>query len=273
MSKSLYNFTFNDVEHPICIVTLIHGAGEHSGRYDYLRDRLAEHRMVTVMGDLPGHGHSPGQRGHIDSFDEYVNAALTFLETARKRYGVDIPHVLFGHSMGGLIATLAVARTNAQPDLLILSSPAFGLRMKISPLRKWVGRALLPIAPRLTQQNGIRPEDVTRNRSIAKAYGTDHLVTHTVTLRWYFEFLSAMEKSFTECVHIHIPISIWQGGADRLVDPEVVRQFVQSCEAQSISYKEFPELYHEILNEPERDAVIAEIVTWIKAHLPQCNSL
>ncbi|PWI57766.1 alpha/beta hydrolase [Sulfoacidibacillus thermotolerans] len=267
MVKPWYHLSFRDVEQPLYVITLIHGAGEYSGRYDEIREQFAAHQIATVMGDLPGHGHSPGQRGHIDSFDEYVQAALSFLATARERYGGRVPHVLLGHSMGGVIATLATARTTLPADALVLSSPAFALRMEIPWLRRMLARALLPIAPRLAQQNGILSSDVTRNQIVAQAYETDHLISHTVTLRWYFEFLAAMQKSFEECSNINIPISIWQGGADRLVNVEKVRQFVQTCENKQISYREFPGLYHEILNEPEREEVISEILAWLTTTL------
>ncbi|MCY0893384.1 MAG: lysophospholipase [Acidibacillus sp.] len=267
MSESPYHLSFHEATEPTCIVTIIHGAGEHSGRYDYVREAFAQQQITTVMGDLPGHGYSRGQRGHIESFDEYVEAALYFLEVARERYGTALPHVIIGHSMGGLIAALAVAKATNQPDLLVLSSPAFGLRMKISPTRAWLARVLLPIAPRLMQPNGIAPQDVTRNQELAVAYGSDPLVSHTVSLRWYFEFTEAMNQILLICHSIQIPISVWQGGADRLVDPASVRHFVETCNHHTITYKEFPGLYHEIFNEPERDEVIADIISWIKINL------
>lgn len=264
-----YHMTFRDAENPTHVVTIVHGAGEHSGRYDYARAAFAKQGMATVMGDLPGHGHSPGLRGHIDSFDEYVDAVDSFLQLAVERYSADVYHVLLGHSMGGLIAALAAARRNAPPPhALVLSSPCFGLAMNLSRKRVILGRIMRKITPRLYQPNGINPEDVTRNKEIAADYGTDRLVHKKVTLNWYFELLRGMDEAAQIGSRIRIPTSVWQAGDDRLVSKTVSRKWYETVSLEQKSYKEYEGYYHEIMNEPERDDVIDDIIAWIRKTLP-----
>ncbi|MHB1628653.1 MAG: alpha/beta hydrolase [Bacilli bacterium] len=264
-----YHMSFNDADDPTHAVTIVHGAGEHSGRYDYTRAVFAKHGMATVMGDLPGHGHSPGLRGHIDSFDEYVDAADSFLQAAAERYGDGVQHVLLGHSMGGLIAALAAARRNAPPPhALVLSSPCFGLAMKLPRGRRLMGSIMRKITPRLYQPNGINPQDVTRNQEIAAAYGVDRFVHKKVTLSWYFELLRGMDAATRIGGQVRIPVSVWQAGADRLVDKAVSRKWYESVSWKQKSYREYEGYYHEIMNEPERDEVIGDIIKWILETLP-----
>ncbi len=264
-----YHTTFTDVDTPTHVVTIVHGAGEHSGRYDYVRAAFADRGMATVMGDLPGHGHSPGLRGHIDSFDEYVDAADSFLQAAVERYGDGVYHVLLGHSMGGLIAALTAARRTAPPPhALVLSSPCFGLAMNVSRSRVLMGSILRKITPRLYQPNGINPQDVTRNQEIAAAYGADRFVHKKVTLNWYFELLRGMDDATRIGHRIQIPVSVWQAGEDRLVNKAVSRKWYESVSWEQKSFREYEGFYHEIMNEPQRDEVLADIIAWILKTLP-----
>lgn len=266
MGQIAANIIFREAPHPQRVVTIVHGLGEHSMRYTYVLDWLQAHNCCVVIGDLPGHGRSPGVRGHIESFADYVGAVETLHESARERFGNDLPQFVLGHSMGGLIAALAAPTIHQRTPLhgLLLSSPAFGTAVHIPSWRLTLGRALLRVAPTLKQPNGIPPSDVTRNREIAAAYAADPDVLKTVTLRWYFAFVDAMAQAHQSAPAFTPTVGVWQAGADKIVSPAATKAWFDRCGSARKYYREWPFLYHELLNEPERDEVLEDMLRWMQ---------
>lgn len=268
MTDSALHIVYQEATSPTRVLTIVHGLGEHVARYQYVLDWFTAHHTNVVIGDLPGHGRSSGRRGHIEHFDAYVDAATALHAAARERYGSTLPHFLLGHSMGGLIAALAAPQIHASYPLrgLLLSSPCFGTALTIPAWRLALGRLLVRIAPSLSQPSGIAPEDVTRSAEIAAAYGSDPTVLKTVTLRWYFAFVDAMRLANERCAHMDLPLGAWQAGADKIVSPAATKAWVQCCGSRDKLYREWPGLYHELLNEPERDEVLTEMLSWMCSH-------
>lgn len=257
-------------QEPRLVVVLLHGLGQHAGLYRHVAAYWKERGIVSVIGDLPGHGRSPGFRGHIDQFSDYIEAARTFLACARERYPAPLPLVLCGHSMGGLVAALAAARLasegddTARPDGLILCSPCFQLALA-TPLYKVVAaRILLPVVPHLRQPTGIRPEDLTHDPDIITAYHEDRLVVHHVTLRWFFELRAAMAGARAEAGRIQIPTALYQAGSDRVVNAAASRAWYEALASQQKVYREYPGRYHELLHEQDRDQILADITSWME---------
>ena len=300
-----------------CVVTLVHGAFEYSGRYNAFIRTLAEHGVATVSGDLPGHGRSPGRRGDIEHFDRYVDTVQYFLQIGKQTFGDHLPRVLLGHSMGGLISVLTAARqarqnapkavpvalqekpatshrthptvatghvawqagiaaappkhpVDAVPtvDGLVLTSPAFATAIDISPARLWFARVLLPLAPRLYQPNQVQSERLTRNQAVIAAHRDDRLIARRITLRWYFAFRQAMEHSLSAAAAITIPTAVLQAGTDLIVDRAATRAWYERLTSPSKTYREYPGLYHELLNEPEADEVLQDIIGWLRSTFP-----
>ncbi len=267
-----------------CVAIVVHGAAEHSGRYATVLRALAEQGVATVSGDLPGHGRSPGRRGDIDHFDHYLDAAEHFLEIGRQRFGDQLPLVLFGHSMGGLICALLAARQAQAPesgtrdaasappspkaDGLVLTSPSFATAIRISRSRLWLAKSLLPFMPRLYQSNQIQAINLTRSAAVIAAHGDDRLISRQITLRWYFAFRDAMARALPAAAQITIPTAVFQAGADRIVDVAATRAWFERLASPVKSYREYPEMYHELLNEPEADEVLRDILAWLRAAFP-----
>jgi len=250
------------------VLTIIHGLGEHTRRYDDVIRWFTAHDTAVTIGDLPGHGQSLGLPGHIDHFADYVQAAKAFHDSAVANFGDALPHFLLGHSMGGLITVLAAPQIAECHTLhgVLLSSPLFGLALQVSPIRLAVGRALARIAPKLRQPNGIAADAVTRNRAIAAAYAADQLVTKTVTLGWFFACNTAIALAHEQATQFHLPIAVWQAGDDKIVSAAKTRDWIIGCASADKLYDELPGLYHELLNEPEREDVLTAMHDYMVKH-------
>lgn len=249
---------------PAYTVVVLHGFGEHGERYGHILRYFHNAGAAVVIGDLPGHGRSPGMRGDIAGFSEYLAAGGDFMRHARAEYGPSVPLVLLGHSMGGLIAALLAAReTNPAPDALVLSSPSFGLAVNPPAWKTGVGRLLAPVFPRITQPAGLRPGDLTHDAEIAKAYAEDPLVARRVTLRFYFAFRRAMEEALQSASKVRVPTFVAAAGEDRIASAAAARKWFDLCGSPLKTYREYPGLYHEIFNEEARWEILDEISGWI----------
>ncbi|MCY0875411.1 MAG: lysophospholipase [Firmicutes bacterium] len=262
------NIVYSEAPDPKRVLTIVHGLGEHSARYQYVLEWLQAHHCSAVIGDLPGHGRSPGTRGHIEHFDQYISAVEALHESARTHFGSTLPHFLLGHSMGGLIAALAAPKIHQHDPLhgLLLSSPAFGTALAIPGWRLTLGRLLVRFLPRLEQPTGIPAEDVTRSPTIVAAYANDPDVLKRVTLRFFFAFTEAMAAANERTAAVSLPVGVWQAGADKIVSVSATKAWFDRCESADKAYREWPGLYHELLNEPERDEVLDSMLDWMCAH-------
>jgi acylglycerol lipase len=245
---------------PKAIVVLIHGIAEHSARYRHVGNFFAESGYTVHTMDLRGHGRSPGKRILIRQMDEYSRDVATFLSWIRQQDG-DRPLFLFGHSMGGLIVTYYVL--NQRPVLrgVVLSGPALQLE-SVSPLVLTVGRVLaqfFPAAPMKTLDSTA----ISRDPTVVAAYATDPLVYHgSIPAATGLAMVNAVADINSKMEAFELPLLIVQGAADRLVDPEGSKQLYARAGSTDKTLKLYPGLYHEVLNEPEKEEIMAEIVAW-----------
>ncbi|WEG13844.1 alpha/beta hydrolase [Pullulanibacillus sp. KACC 23026] len=252
---------------PKGVVVMVHGAGEHHGRYHWLRKKWLDEGFHVVMGDLPGQGRSPKNRGHVDSFDEYIDAVKSWYECA-EQFG--LPILLLGHSLGGLSVIRTLEETAIHPDLVILSSPCLGL---VVPPPEWVKRVLHPVnrfLPTIKVPIKRSGENIlaTRNEDVLKQDANDPLIVKRISVRWYFELDQAMKEA-TNRIHRfpNVPTIILQAGADRIVDKHAVYRWFRQLPVANKHYKEWKDFYHEVFNEPERETVFLFLTRRIKAFI------
>lgn len=249
---------------PIAAVVLVHGTGEHHGRYAHVARYLNECGWDVYTGDLPGYGQSPGKRGHIASFSQYIETVHQWTKEALEQAD-DRPVFLMGHSLGGLIVT-RYAQTQATAKKLsgiILTSPCLELKLKVPEWKKSLAKVLDRIWPSLTLPNGISPDMVSRDVEVQDLYKRDPLNFHKVSVRWFEELHRAMKQAREEAAKLDLPILILQAGDDLLVDAQVVERFADRIQAEK-KFHLFPHLRHEVLNEPEKQKVLEIIVEWMK---------
>ncbi|CDQ21389.1 lysophospholipase [Halobacillus karajensis] len=229
-------------------VVLVHGAFEHSGRYQDVIEQLHKDGYSVIYGDLPGQGHSSGKKGHIHSFEDYIHTILKWVEEADP----DKKIFLMGHSMGGLAVVRTMETACPNVDAVILSSPALGILRKASLPLEVVSYLLNILIPGLRIKASQNPEYITRNKEKIKAFQQDPLIIDKVSVRWYREFQKATKQAFTDIVCFpDIPLLVMQAEEDHMVKKEKTSEWFDRVPIKKKRYKQWPGMYHEIYNEPE----------------------
>lgn len=247
-------------------VLLAHGYAEHAGRYAHVADRLTAAGYAVYALDHWGHGRSDGTPGFVPMFQTFVDGMAALL--ARVQAGhPDLPLFLLGHSMGGLISTLLLARYQSRFNAAVLSGPAIVPAAPPSPLLIWISRFLSRFFPR-TGVLTLDANGVSRDPDVVAAYLADPLVYKgKISARLGAEMFDAMARARDGASGITLPILIQHGDADSLAAPagsQFLYDHLGSLDKKLILY---PGLFHEIYNEPERERAIGDMIGWFDAHL------
>lgn len=242
-------------------VLLVHGLGEHTGRYERAGSIFAATGLDVVGLDLRGFGGSGGRRGHVDAMDIWL-VDLQDRLAARRIEAAGRPVILFGHSIGGLVALVYAESDRPQPDLLVLSSPA--LAADLPAWKKTLVRTLGRIAPTVSVANGLDGDLLSRDPAVGVDYVADPLNVHTSTTRLGLVLLEGQDTAIRHVSRLRIPTLVVHGGDDRLI-PTACTEILASV--PGVERRVYPGLRHEMLNEPEGPQVAADIAVWIVAHL------
>lgn len=248
------------------VIVIVHGALEHHQRYGWLIEKWRLSGFHVVMGDLPGHGlTSRTSRGHIDSFQLYIDEVKEWVEAA---YSFDLPVFLLGHSMGGLIAIRFLQQTRTDLAGVMLSSPCLGLVQQPSKLTLALLPLLNSIAPALKVNARITVDMATSNAQVIEADQNDTLYVKKVSVRWYKELITAIKDAYEKIEDTQdIPLLLMQGGDDRIVNKINVRTWFNQAPLSEQRFKEWPKYYHEIFNEAGRDDVFAYAKDFVESQL------
>lgn len=251
---------------PKAMLAFSHGQAEHSRRYAPLGAVLAEAGYGLYMADLRGHGKSPGQRGHIMSWDDYRRDFAAIRQGARE-VAPDAGQFMGGHSLGGLIA-LDAALSNP-PDCIgvIASAPALRLAFVPPAWKVALGRMLASLIPGLTMSNELDASGLSHDAAVVQAYVSDPLVHGKVTARFFTEFTKVQAHALQHAQDVRLPLLILHGSADPLVDPAGSREFYEQAASTDKTLKVYEGLYHEAFNELEKEQVFADLIGWLEAHL------
>ena len=247
------------------LVVITHGLGEHSGRYGNIFKPLHDKGYSVFALDHRGHGKSGGKRGCIDSFDQFVDGVKRLMDIAKEKSKPG-KTILLGHSLGGLIAAQYALRFPESIQGLVLSGPLFRLSLEVNPLKSAVGKLVGSLIPNLTMDNGIDANLISHDAKVVEEYVSDPLVHGRVSARLFTEMVAAMENSLARAKVLSIPTFILHGGDDKLTHPDGSRQFHKEISSRDKELKIYDGFFHEIMNEVEKDRVIADIMNWIDTH-------
>ena len=262
--RRIYWQSWRPEAEPHALIVIVHGAGEHSGRYGYVAETLVHDGYAAYSLDHRGHGRSDGPRGLIDRLDSAVADLDRLVSDALAQHPA-LPVFLLGHSMGGTIAVRYALSHQDRLTGMILTGPLAVIEAG-APLRL-AGRVLSVVAPTLPLI-GVDPALVSRDPEVVSAYESDPLVHHgKLPARTLGELASAIDRFPDAVPAITVPTLILYGAEDRLCPPSGSRMLGERIGSQDKTVKAYDGLYHEILNEPERDAVLADIRGWLAARV------
>lgn len=247
-------------------LALVHGLAEHCGRYEHVAHAFAERGFSVHAYDQRGHGQSEGPRAYTPSFEALLDDLQSYLEHVR-RSDPEGPLVLLGHSMGGLEVASLLVRRKPTVDVAILSGPALA-PPAVPGLQRMALQVLSRIGPRLRIPSSIDPEGLSIDPEVVQAYIADPLVDKRYTARLITELIAAMRAIEGRAAAIEVPLLIVHGEADPICDVEASRRFAAALTRPGSELKTYPELRHEVLNEPQRGRVFDDISTWLEKHLP-----
>jgi lysophospholipase len=251
---------------PRALIALAHGAGEHSGRYQHVAERLIGEGYGVYALDHRGHGRSAGPRALVDRMANLV-ADLDALIVLAAGEHPGAPVFLLGHSMGGAIALRYTIAHQDRLAGLILSAPLAALDAAPTHV-KLVAKALSAVAPRLPAV-AVDSKLVSRDPAVVAAYDADPLVHHgKLPVRTVAELADAVDSFPAAVTAITVPTLILYGTADGLCPPRGSVMLADRISAEDLTVRSYDGLYHEILNEPERDRVLDDLVGWLGSHAP-----
>lgn len=260
---SLHTQHWSPTASPRAVVLLVHGYGEHCGRYGHVAAEFARRGARVHAYDQRGHGRSDGRPVYVDRFEQYLLDLEHFRRHVREQTP-DVPVFLFGHSLGGLVALLYVL--NRTPPLrgLLLSAPALKVNPDIAPLLRriaqLVGR-LFPTLPTVRSPQG----SISRDPAVLEAVRNDPLNYHgRIPARTGAELLRAGEEAQTRLTELRTPFLVIHGTGDTLSTPRWSERLYEQAPVEDKTLKLYDGLYHETFNEPEQDQVLQDLGTWLE---------
>ena len=260
-ASALHVRTWNPLAAIKGTVWLVHGIGEHSGRYDAAARVLEARGFVVHAHDQRGHGLSPGPRGHVRRWAEYGDDLRALLD---RHADPALPLFLFGHSMGGLVVLDYLFRDPGRVRAAVVSAPAVDPAAAHKPLLVWSARLLSLLLPRLRLSLGLDLDSLSRDPAVRTAYARDPLVHARTTARWGAETLAAIEWLHAHRDRLRTPLLLLQGAEDRINSPSGTRRFAAGLPAALAELRELPGVRHELHTDPEVAGIFTGIGEWLE---------
>ncbi|HJQ24777.1 MAG TPA: lysophospholipase [Blastocatellia bacterium] len=249
-------------------VVLVHGFGEHSGRYGALTEHLLANGYAVTAYDQRGHGLSDGLPGHVEDFAEYDDDLDKVIEITRSR-AAGRPLFLIGHSMGGLVSLRYLAHKGSTIAGAIISAPLIAVAVPVPAYKLFIARLCLRYAPRMRLKNEINPAHLSRDREVGKAYAADPHVTRKVSPKWFAEATRAMAEVQQWAGQIRTPLLVMHGTADRLASVEATKALFARLGSPDKELVIFEGYYHELFNEPEKYELYERVTAWLSERVSE----
>lgn len=254
-------------EQPRAHVAVVHGYGDHIGRYRTTFDALTAQGFAVHGFDYRGHGRADGRRGFCNSWPDYLDDLEGFWERVRSAANGRKVFVL-AHSHGGLMTVHLLGRGGLQGvSGLVLSAPYFKLAITPPALKLVAAKAVGRVLPWMPIKTELTPKDLSRDEAVQQAVRQDPLYNQIVTPRWFIESTQAQGRVMTLASEVKVPLFLLSGAEDGVASVETGRAFFEAVGSKDKQYKVYPGMRHEPLNELGKEEVQRDISNWISAHL------
>jgi alpha-beta hydrolase superfamily lysophospholipase len=255
-----------DSKPPVAILLIVHGMGEHSGRYEHVADYFVKLGFGVYALDHIGHGRSPGERVYVSSFSEFTHGLTAFSQHVQSEYA-DKPLFLVGHSLGGLISSVFLLENQSLFDGCILSGAAIEIPEKPSFITYSIVDFFAKFFPKMGMLR-LDSNGISRDASVVDKYLNDPLVSkRKLPARTLSEVIKTMTEIQSKAAEIDIPVLIMHGQEDRLTAVEGSKLLFEKVSSRDKSLLIYPNLYHEIFNEPEKEKVLTDVKDWLQKRI------
>lgn len=252
---------------PKAWVGLVHGYGDHSGRYLWVIDQLVAAGFGVLALDYRGHGKADGRRADCTEWEEFLGDFEVFWAKLRATAG-PLPVFVLAHSHGALITTHWVLKTRAEGLRgLVLTAPFFRLAFEPPALKLLGARLVRGLMPGLHLSNELKVEDLSRDPAWQKLSAEDPLYLHVTTPRWFFGCMGAQERLASRGKDLTVPLFVAAGTADRIASMPAARAFFDTVASPDKTWRDYSDFRHEVLCELNKEQPMGDIVAWISAHL------
>ncbi len=251
---------------PTALICIVHGHGEHIGRYQPMAEFFVSQGMAVFGMDLRGHGHSEGKRGHTPSYDLLLEDVEDLMKTARVMF-IDTPMFVYGHSMGGnMVANFLTSKKTLELQGAILSSPFLRLALTPSPALLALAKFMRKIWPSFSAPSGVDYREISSIPEEAEKYKNDPLIHGKISSQLSLSLIEAGEKAIERSNELNIPVLAFHGGQDKITSIDGTRAYASNASGY-VQFQAWETSRHETHYDVEREKVMELMVDWVKKHL------
>ncbi len=247
------------------VVCLVHGLGEHSGRYGHAAETFNQAEYAFVSFDLRGHGRSEGKRGHAPSYAALTDDISQLLEMAKERYP-NIPLFLYGHSLGGNLVIHYALRRLPKLAGVIATAPLFRMAVKPPAWKMAMLRAMYGAWPSLSISSGLEVDALSCDSKVVQVYRNDPLTHDRISARLAMDMLRNGEWNMAHASELPCPVLLMHGSADRITSAKATREFALRA-GDACTLKIWEGFFHELHNEPGQHDVLAFALEWMEGRV------
>jgi alpha-beta hydrolase superfamily lysophospholipase len=258
---SLYGQSWQPEEQSKAVICLVHGLGEHSGRYAQVADRLTKAGYTLFSFDWRGHGRSDGQPGHTPSYEALL-ADIDSLLTEAEKYFPSLPRFLYGFSLAGNLVLNYGLRRKPVLQGIIAIGPWLRLAFEPSVFRMILARVTNQLWPSFSQVRGLDSNDLFRDPEVIRDYKSDPLVHDRISARMFMSISQAGQWALNHASEFSLPLLLMHGGEDRIISAEASREFAEQV-TKNCTFKIWDGLHHAIHDEPEKEEVLQFLIDWL----------
>ena len=245
------------------VILLIHGLGEHSGRYLNLIQDFNDKNISVFTMDIRGHGKSEGKRGHSPFYDQLMSDIQYFIQHVGNVIS-NQKYFLYGHSMGGNLVINYSLKKDEKINGIIATSPSIKPIIKLSKIKLFMAKLFQKVMPSLTLNNGLDINGISRNLQVVENYMNDPLVHDQVSVQLGIDIINSGIYALENSQDIEVPMLIFHGKKDHLTSYNSSKELVENSKS-NIKFIGFKDAYHEIHNEPEKEKLLMNIFDWINS--------